>query len=92
MSEITLARDIERAAHAARLIADDLLSGAFAALEADYIAAWRGTAARDTDARERLWQAVQIVGLVKAQLAGVVSHGRLAQHELDAIAGGRAKA
>jgi len=89
--ETALARDIDRAGHAGRLVGDALLNESFDALEADYVAAWRATAVRDTDARERLWQAVQIVGLVKAHLTAIVSDGRLAQHELDEIArlGGR---
>jgi hypothetical protein len=84
--DIALTKDIEHGQHAERLLADELLTDAFAALEADYIAAWKATSARDSDARERLWQALQIVGLVKSHLAAIVSSGRLAQRELDDIA------
>ena len=47
------------------------------------------TAARDTDARERLWQAVQIVAKVRDHLTGVVTGGKLARRELDDLAGRR---
>jgi len=84
--EIGLMMDVERGARAERLLGDELLAEAFTALEADYVAAWRTSAARDSDGRERLWQALQIVGLVKAHLNGLVSGGRLAQRQLDDIA------
>ena len=84
--ETALARDIDRAAHAGRLVGDALLNESFDALEADYVAAWRATAVRDTDARERLWQAVQVVAKVRDHLAHVVAGGKLAQRELDEIA------
>jgi hypothetical protein len=81
--EFALNRDINRAAQAQALLDNDLIKEAFATLEADYIAAWRETSARDTDARERLWQALQLVGKVRGHLAGVVAGGRFAQAELD---------
>jgi hypothetical protein len=84
--EIALTKAAERAARAARLLDDDLLIEAFATLDRDYLKAWRATAARDTDARERLWQAVQIVAKVRDHLAGVVTNGRLAQRELVDLA------
>ena len=79
-------RDVNRAARASRLIADELLKEAFETLERDYLEAWRGTGARDTDARERLWQAIQVVGKVRAHLDRVVADGKLAQAELNAVA------
>jgi hypothetical protein len=86
MSEDKLSRDIVRGAQAKALIDNELLAEAFARLDADYIAAWRATPARDTDARERLWQATQIVGLVRDHLAAVLSNGKLAQRQLDDLA------
>lgn len=60
---------------------------AFAALRADYVKAWESTTARDTDARERLWQAVQIVGKVESHLRQMVETGKLAKRQIDDIAG-----
>jgi hypothetical protein len=41
---------------------------------------------RDTDARERLWQAVNILRKVKDHLAQIVRDGKLAQREIDELA------
>jgi len=79
-------RDIGRAAHAKRLMDDELLKEGFEALEREYLTAWRITAARDTDARERLWQAVQIAGKVRSHLETVLTDGKLAQAELNNLA------
>ena len=45
--EIALAKALGRAAQAQRLLDDELLQEAFAALDRDYTKAWRETAARD---------------------------------------------
>jgi hypothetical protein len=75
--------DISRGARAAMLLENELLVGAFATLDAEYVRAWRTTPARDAIAREKLWQAVNVLGLVRQHLAKIVSDGRLAQAELD---------
>jgi hypothetical protein len=62
------------------------LGEAFDTLDRDYVKAWRESYARDTDARERLWQAVQIVAKVRSHLSAVVNNGKLAQRELDELA------
>jgi hypothetical protein len=85
LSEDKLQRDIVRGAHAKALMDNELLQEAFAKLEVDYIAAWRTTAARDNDARERLWTAVNVLGKVKDHLARVLAHGKLAQRQLDEL-------
>ncbi len=83
MSDDKLQDAIGRGARAERLLADELLRECFAALEAEYLKAWRATAARDTDARERLWQATQVLGKVRDHLVAIASNGKLAQRELD---------
>jgi hypothetical protein len=83
MSEDKLQSAINRAVQAEALLRNELLTEAFAALDAQYIAAWRTTPARDVVAREKLWQAVNVVGLVKDHLGKVVSDGKLAQAELN---------
>ena len=84
--EIALTRASERAARADVLLRDELLTEAFAVLDRDYTKAWRETAARDTDARERLWQAVQVVAKVRDHLGRALNNGKLAQRELDDLA------
>ncbi len=80
-----------RGGRAETLLRNDLLQEAFAALEVRYIEEWRVTQFRDTDARERLWQAVNIVRKVKDHLAAMLANGRLAQRELNDLAGRRQK-
>jgi hypothetical protein len=87
MTDDKLEAAIGRGARAKELLRSELLQEVFAKLDAEYIAAWRRTPARDTDARERLWQATQIVGKVKDHLAVIANDGKLAQAELDRLAG-----
>ncbi len=77
---------IERAKRAELLIKDPLIVECFAELEAGFIRGWKATDPRDNDARERLWQAVQIVGKVRDHLQAVLDNGKLSQRDLDDIA------
>ena len=86
IDELALNKAIERAARAEALQRDELLTEALDTLDKDYTAAWRATHARDTDARERLWQAVQVVAKVRDHLGHVLAGGRLARRELDELA------
>lgn len=79
--------DIERGQRAERLLGDELLNECFAKLEAEYVQAWKTWAAHDTAGRERLWMAVNIVGLVKTNLNSIAAGGKLAKKELDELAG-----
>jgi hypothetical protein len=81
--ELTLHRDKDRGARAEALLRNDLLIEAFAALDAEYVRAWRLTHINDVNARERLFQAVQIVAKIKDHLGKVLNNGKLAQRELD---------
>ena len=84
--DVQLARDLSRAEKARAALDNDVLADAFATLEQEYIKAWRETPARDTDGRERLWQAVQIIGKVKTHLQSAVNDGTLAAKEVDSLA------
>ena len=86
MSGDKLQRDIVRGARAKSLMDNELLQEAFAKLEADYIGAWKTTPARDTDARERLWTAINVLGKIKDHLGRVAADGKLAQRQLDEFA------
>jgi hypothetical protein len=67
-----------------------LLTGdAFQTLKAEYIKAWEATPLRDNDGRERLWQAVQIVGKVESHLRQTVANGRVAQKDMDRLRTGK---
>ena len=66
-----------------------LLGEAFETLESQYTQAWKEAALRDVDGRERLWQAVQIVGKVRRHLSDVAANGRVAQKVLDRLRTGK---
>jgi hypothetical protein len=83
--DLNLHHDKDRGARAEALLRNELLIETFAALDAEYVKAWRLTHINDVNARERLFQAVQIVGKVKDHLAKLVNNGKLAQRELDEI-------
>lgn len=85
MNDDKLEAAIARGARAKALLESDVLKEVFAQIEADYIEGWRRTSARDTDARERLWLAVQVLGLVKDHLIIIANDGKLAQAELDKL-------
>lgn len=84
--ESALDEDLRKGRAADRLLADETLAGAFEGLRAEYLKAWEATGARDTDARERLWQAYQIVGKVRTHLTNLAAGGKLAQREIDDVA------
>jgi hypothetical protein len=85
MSEDKIQLAISRAARAKALLGDDLLSEAFTTLEAKYLDAWRATGVMQTGERERLWQAIHLLGLVRDQLSYVVGDGKIAQAELERL-------
>jgi hypothetical protein len=86
MDEDKLQAAIERGARAEALLQNELLQEAFAALERDYVEAWKLTPARDTDGRERLWQAINVVGKVRDHMVKVVNDGKLSQRHLSELA------
>lgn len=81
-----LATAISKGKRAELLLQDELLTGAFKTMEDSYIEGWRNSEARDTDARERLWHAVQVVGKVQQHLRIVMSNGKLSQRDLEELA------
>lgn len=80
-----LQADANKGARMETLLRDGLIIEAFAKLENEFIVAWKASHLRDDQGRERLWQAVQIVGKVPTMLQAVVSNGKLAQKQLDDI-------
>jgi hypothetical protein len=83
--EIKLNADLARRAAAEALLQNDILQEAFARLEERYVEEWRVSQFRDTDARERLWQAVNVLRKVKDHLAKLVADGKLAQREIEQL-------
>ncbi len=75
----------QKGVRAQELLNNDLLQEVFTYLETEYLTAWRRTRVRDTEAREKLWQAVQIVGLVQDNLKKFIVDGRIATRDLASI-------
>lgn len=83
MTDLTkLETDRERGARAAALLESDLLKEAFDGLEASYILAWRTSPATDTEGREKLFLAINVIGKVRDHLSSVATNGHLATEEL----------
>ncbi len=82
MDEIKLGIALDRGHHAEQLLNNSLLQDAFSYLETEYLKAWRSTKVRETDSRERLWQAIQILGIIQEHLKHHVTNGRIAAEDL----------
>jgi hypothetical protein len=85
MTEDKIAQALARASKAEALRNDEMLNEAFATLEQNYITGWKSWPAADSDGRERLWVAVNILGKVKEHLLTVVGGGKVAKAELDQL-------
>lgn len=85
MTEDKLALAVARAAKAEALRKDEILNEAFAEYERELIAKWKSWPAGDTDGRERIWQAVNIIGKVKDHLLKVVNDGKVAKDAIDGL-------
>jgi len=86
MSEYELQKLSAEGRAALRAIEDDTFKRAFDTLHEQYLNAWRNTDVYDTEGREKLFLAVNILDKVRDHLTLVVSNGRLADHELSEIA------
>jgi hypothetical protein len=87
--EHKMLRDQNRGTQAEHLINHPLMKEAFDLYEAEIMKRWRdtGTGESDTFKRERLWQAINLLGKVKEHLFHVVENGKLAKHHLAQLEG-----
>lgn len=76
-----------RGMRAQALLDDPLLSEAFDALEHGYYEVWRDSNLRDTQGREQLFYAVQIIGKVRSHLQSVLQDGAIAAAQIEADIG-----
>lgn len=86
IDEHKLLRDNSRALEAQSLLDNALFNDALTTLEAEYIKAWKATPLRDTEGRERVWQAVQNIGKIKDHISAVLNDGKLAAAQLKELA------
>lgn len=87
-------KDRDRALQAKQLIEHPLFKEAFEKLEAEMMVRWRstGTAESHTLVRERLWQAVNILGKVREAFEQAIENGKMAEAILRDIEGKRQRA
>lgn len=86
--ELELRREVSRAEAARAYIEDPILVGAFEALEARFLMAWRATQPTDTAGREQLWHHIQALAEVRQELQHVLDDGLLALERLDDLRNG----
>lgn len=86
--------DVARAQRWKEWAESDGLYEAIAQIEKQYIEAWASSALKEQDGRERIWQAVQIVRMVKDHIDVVIRNGELAKAniaDLEALRTGKKK-
>lgn len=69
---------IDDAAHAKRLLEDNILLGAFDAVEADIFTEWRTTSLGDDASRAHLFHTLKGLERLKARLQAILDAGVLA--------------
>lgn len=82
MDEIKLGIAQHKGIRAQELLENSLLQETFQYLESEYLSAWRSTKVRETESREKLWQAIQILGIIQEHLKLHVTNGRVAAADL----------
>lgn len=86
--ELALRRRVAAADRARAYIDDPLLVGAFEALDARYLLAWRNSPADQPEMRERLWLYLQAIAEVRAELNTALEDGEMARAALDELRAG----
>ena len=76
MNEIDLHEKTARGAQAEELMRNELMQEAFKVVHAEYVSEWLRTDTKDTQGRERLWQAVRSLGLIELHIRKVARDGK----------------
>ena len=84
-TEIDNTHKAARGAQAQALLENDIFKEAIKTLHDDYIATWKISPVKDVEGKERLWQAVNILGKITDHIAKVIVDGRIASKDLAAI-------
>ena len=85
LDEIKLGIAQHKGVRAQELLENSLLREVFSYLEGEYLQAWRSTKVRETETREKLWQAIQILGIIQEHLKLYVTNGRIAAADLKRL-------
>jgi hypothetical protein len=76
--------DIARAEQAKRILEDDMVKEAFAAIESGIVEAWKDLPMRDTEGREHLHRLLQAKRKFEQVFASHIQNGAVAANELKA--------
>lgn len=82
--------DVYRAARAKALMDDEIFNDAIKQVREGLMETW--TVCKEADQRDRIWISVNLLEQIKSALINMVSNGKVAQAELDAIAAREPKA
>lgn len=82
MDEIKLAQQKEKGAKADALLRSDVFNEAFTELRKELMDAWIITHINDDKGRERLWQAVNLLGKVREKLIKMAENGKIATKDI----------
>ena len=85
VDEVKLGIAQHKGVRAQELLNNTLLQETFQYLETQYLQAWRSTKVRETETREKLWQAIQILGIIQEHLKLFVTNGRIAAADLNRL-------
>ena len=85
VDEVKLGIAQHKGVRAQELLNNTLLQETFQYLETQYLQAWRSTKVRETESREKLWQAIQILNIVQDHLRLYVTNGRIAAGDLNRL-------
>lgn len=77
--------DIDRAAHAQRLLQDELLQDALKAIKDEIQRVWIDCPQRDKDGKEALWQLAKTADKFESLLKGYIETGKLAAANLKSF-------
>lgn len=72
-----------RGRKAAMLLDDPMVQEILAEIEDAYVKAWRSTAATDTETREKMYFAVQVVGQFLDHLKVISDNGKFEEAQLE---------
>lgn len=78
-----LQQELHRARLAREVTDNPVYQEAFSSLKADLMRGWESSPARDTEGREHLWLAVNLLGRIERHLQQVMETGRMAELQLQ---------
>ena len=75
---------VSRGARASALLNDDIFNNAVKQVRDGMMETW--ATCKDSEARDRIWIAVNLLEQIKSALINTVGNGKVAQAEIDAMA------